>query len=189
MLRKGLRRVVALLFCILAVSVHAQTPPLQALRLNTFPNATNLALYLGIANGVFECRGIRLELEFTQNSEAQCEGLATGRFEIAYSALDNAVAMVELAKQAVIVVSGGDTGMMKLIVHPEIKMLNDRRGLHIVAGNSRQRVFPIANAVPIAGEAGPLIVIMNAEATQFDAIADARLHGWISEELLQLCVV
>ena len=68
-------------------------------------------------------------------------------------------------------------------------MLNDRRGLHIVAGNSRQRVFPIANAVPIAGEAGPLIVIMNAEATQFDAIADARLNGWISEELLQLCVV
>ena len=29
---------------------------------------------------------------------------------------------------------------------------------------------------------------MNAEATQFDAIADARLNGWISEELLQLCV-
>ena len=51
------------------------------------------------------------------------------------------------------------------------------------------RVFPIANAVPIAREAGARIVIMNAEATQFDEIADARLDGWISEELPQLCVV
>jgi NAD-dependent deacetylase len=50
------------------------------------------------------------------------------------------------------------------------------------------RVFPIANAVPIAREAGARIVIMNAEATQFDDIADARLDGWISEELPQLCV-
>ena len=51
------------------------------------------------------------------------------------------------------------------------------------------RVFPIANAVPIAREAGARIVIMNAEATQFDDIADARLDGWISEELPQLCVI
>ena len=50
------------------------------------------------------------------------------------------------------------------------------------------RVFPIANAVPIAREAGARIVIMNAEATQFDDIADARLDGWISEELPQLCM-
>ena len=51
------------------------------------------------------------------------------------------------------------------------------------------RVFPIANAVLIAREAGARIVIMNAEATQFDDIADARLDGWISEELPQLCVI
>ena len=51
------------------------------------------------------------------------------------------------------------------------------------------RVFPIANAVPIAREAGARIVIMNAEATQFDDIADARLDGLISEELPQVCAV
>lgn len=51
------------------------------------------------------------------------------------------------------------------------------------------RVFPIANAVPIAREAGARIVIMNAEATQFDDLADARLDGSISEELPQLCVI
>ncbi|NBR27037.1 MAG: NAD-dependent deacetylase [Betaproteobacteria bacterium] len=51
------------------------------------------------------------------------------------------------------------------------------------------RVFPIANAVPLAREAGARIVIMNAEATQFDDIADARLDGLISEELPQVCAV
>jgi len=51
------------------------------------------------------------------------------------------------------------------------------------------RVFPIANAVPIARDAGARIVIMNAEATQFDDIADARLDGLISEELPQVCAV
>lgn len=132
MLRMVLRRVVALVFCVFAAAVCAQTPPLQTLRLNTFPNATNLALYLGIANGVFERRGIRLELEFTQNSEAQRDGLATGRFELAYSAVDNAVAMVELARQDVIVVSGGDTSMMEFMVHPEIKTLDDMRGRTLV---------------------------------------------------------
>jgi NAD-dependent deacetylase len=51
------------------------------------------------------------------------------------------------------------------------------------------RVFPIANAVPLAREAGARIVIMNAEVTQFDDIADARLDGLISEELPQVCAV
>ena len=51
------------------------------------------------------------------------------------------------------------------------------------------RVFPIANAVPIAQRAGARIIIMNAEPTQFDDIADARLDGLISEELPQVCTV
>jgi NAD-dependent deacetylase len=49
------------------------------------------------------------------------------------------------------------------------------------------RVFPIANAVPLAREAGARIIIMNAEPTQFDEFAAARLDGLISEELPQVC--
>ncbi len=51
------------------------------------------------------------------------------------------------------------------------------------------RVFPIANAVPVAHKAGARIIIMNAEATQFDDIADARLDGLISEVLPRVCAV
>ena len=134
MSRKVLHRVFAAVFVLMAAAATTglAAQPLQTLRLNTFPNATNLALYIGIANGVFERRGIKLELEFTQNSEAQRDGLASGRFDIAYSAVDNAVAMVELAKQDVIVVSGGDTSMMEFMVHPDIRTLADMRGRTLV---------------------------------------------------------
>src|SRR4051812_17382684 len=53
-------------------------------------------------------------------------------------------------------------------------------------GTSLQ-VFPIANAVPIAQRAGARIVIMNAEPTQFDDIADVKLEGLIGEDLPRIC--
>ena len=44
-------------------------------------------------------------------------------------------------------------------------------------------VYPIASMVPIAREAGARIVIVNGEATEMDAVADAVLRGSISEIL------
>ena len=54
--------------------------------------------------------------------------------------------------------------------------------LLLAVGTSLQ-VFPVAHAVPVARSAGAAIVIMNAQPTQFDAIADAVLDGSISEVL------
>jgi NAD-dependent deacetylase len=53
-------------------------------------------------------------------------------------------------------------------------------------GTSLQ-VYPVAHAVPYAKSAGARVVIMNAQPTPFDAIADAVLNGPISEVLPQLC--
>jgi NAD-dependent deacetylase len=44
-------------------------------------------------------------------------------------------------------------------------------------------VFPIASVVPIAKRAGARIVIVNAEPTEMDELADAVLRGSISEIL------
>ena len=57
----------------------------------------------------------------------------------------------------------------------------------LFAIGSSLQVFPIANAVPIAQAAGARIVIMNAEATQFDDIADVKLSGLIGEDLPRIC--
>ena len=57
----------------------------------------------------------------------------------------------------------------------------------LFAIGSSLQVFPIANAVPIAQAAGARIVIMNAEPTQFDDIADVKLSGLIGEDLPRIC--
>jgi len=58
--------------------------------------------------------------------------------------------------------------------------------LLLTVGTSLQ-VFPIAGAVPVAKKTGARIVILNAQPTQFDAIADAVLDGHISETLPLVC--
>ena len=53
-------------------------------------------------------------------------------------------------------------------------------------GTSLQ-VYPVASAVPYAKSAGARVVIMNAQPTPFDGIADAVLSGSISEVLPRVC--
>jgi len=114
----------------LVAGVSAQG--LALVRVNSFPTASYSPLFVGIANGVFEKRGVRVDLQFTPNSQAQRDGLAAGAFEIAYAAVDNAVAMVEMAHQDVIIVTGGDTGMNEFMVRPEINSIGDIRGKTVI---------------------------------------------------------
>ena len=104
--------------CVVAGSVGAAEPAL--LRVNVFPGAQNLPLYVGLSQGIFERRGLKVDLQFTPNSQDQRSGLATGKFEIAHAAVDNAVAMVELAQQDVIIVMGGDSSMNEFFVQADV---------------------------------------------------------------------
>jgi NAD-dependent deacetylase len=52
-----------------------------------------------------------------------------------------------------------------------------------LAVGSSLAVYPAASLVPIAKQAGARVVIVNGEATPYDAMADAALHGPISEVL------
>jgi NAD-dependent deacetylase len=58
--------------------------------------------------------------------------------------------------------------------------------LLLAVGTSLQ-VYPIAGAVPAAQSAGARIVIVNAEPTPFDDMADAVLRGRIGEVLPAIC--
>jgi NAD-dependent deacetylase len=53
----------------------------------------------------------------------------------------------------------------------------------LLAVGSTLQVYPVANVVPVAKQAGARVVIVNAEPTQFDMLADAVLAGQISEIL------
>jgi NAD-dependent deacetylase len=56
-----------------------------------------------------------------------------------------------------------------------------------LAIGSTLQVYPVAGAVPLARGAGARIVIINAEPTQFDDIADAVFREPISQVLPQIC--
>ena len=102
------------------------------LRVNVFRSATNIPIYMAEEKGAFAKRNVRLELQFTPNSSEQRAGLAAGRSDIAHTAADNSVAMVEVAKVDTVIVGGGDSGLLELFVRPEIKSLADVKGKAMV---------------------------------------------------------
>lgn len=57
----------------------------------------------------------------------------------------------------------------------------------LLAVGSTLQVYPVAGAVPLAKQAGAKLVILNAQATQFDDLADAVLNTSIGEALPFLC--
>jgi ABC-type nitrate/sulfonate/bicarbonate transport system substrate-binding protein len=93
---------------------------------------SNLMQFAAQSQGFFAQRGLAVELINTPNSTEQRNGLAEGRFHIAHSAADNAVAMVETAKADVILFMGGNNGMNSLFVRPEIGGYEDIRGKTVV---------------------------------------------------------
>ena len=101
------------------------------LRVNIFNTSSNLPLLAAVANGFFARRGLSIEIQNTPNSHEQRAGLASGKFDIAHAAVDNAVAMIEAgtkeANDAVIVL-GGDAGMNDFMVRAEIHSMEDLRG-------------------------------------------------------------
>src|SRR6266404_9152122 len=112
-----------LFFCLCSIAA-AQTP----LKVKMFPGAQALPALAAQSQGLFERHGLKVEILFTANSDEQRAGLAKGEFEIAQAAVDNAVAMVELAKEDVVIVTGGDSSMNELIVQPDVRTFADLKG-------------------------------------------------------------
>src|SRR5262245_20713303 len=115
-----------------AVSGSARAADPVTLRINAFPNAKALPLHAGIATGIFERRGFKIDLELTEGSRPQREGLASGKTHVAHSAVDNALAMIEVAREDVVIVSGGDSGMNEFFVQGSINGFTDLRGRTLV---------------------------------------------------------
>jgi ABC-type nitrate/sulfonate/bicarbonate transport system substrate-binding protein len=115
----------------LAASSATAAEP-TVVRVNAFPTARSLPFYAGFAKGIFARHGLQVEIVYTENSERQRAGLAEGKSDIVHSALDNAVAMIEIGKQDVVIVAGGDSGTNEFYVQPEIKSLADMRGRVLV---------------------------------------------------------
>jgi ABC-type nitrate/sulfonate/bicarbonate transport system substrate-binding protein len=118
-----------------AGAVGGRPPPAQAataLKVVSFPGLSNLSIYAAQSQGLFAKYQLAVELAYTPNSQSQRDGLAQGSSQIIHTAADNAVAMVELAKQDAVIVAGGDNGFNRIFAQPDIKALADLRGKTVV---------------------------------------------------------
>jgi ABC-type nitrate/sulfonate/bicarbonate transport system substrate-binding protein len=116
------------LAAVLAAAAGLAAAQETVLRVNVFPGAQNLPIFIGLERGLFGKHGLKVELQNTPSSQEQRTGLAEGKFEIAHGGVDNAVAMVEMAGRDVIIVMGGDASMNEFMVRPEIGGFADFRG-------------------------------------------------------------
>ena len=57
----------------------------------------------------------------------------------------------------------------------------------VLAIGTSLSVYPVANAVPLAKSAGASVIILNAQPTAMDQLADVALRGAIGELLPELC--
>ena len=109
-------------------AAQAQTP----LKVMVFPGLSNFSIFAAQHKNLFAKHGLAIELLNTPNSDVLREGLAKGDHQIAHAAVDNAVAMAELAKADIAIVSGGDNGFNRIFVQPEIGSYADLRGKPVV---------------------------------------------------------
>src|SRR5262249_20560855 len=130
--RSMLRRfeiLILTLVLILGLALAGTAAPAQDLLVvNASPQAKTLPLHAGIGKGIFRARGLAVDLQLTENSRSQRDGLAAGQFDVVHSAVDNALAMVEIGKRDVVIVAGGDSGMNEFYVQPEVQSFADMRG-------------------------------------------------------------
>ena len=112
-------------------SAFAQTPSAQKIKVLTLLGRP-LQFVVADRQGIFAKYGVAVETENLPNSDVLRVNLAAGRGDLAYLAVDNAVAMVELAHQDVIIVMGGEGSQNELMTQPEIKAIKDLMGKTLI---------------------------------------------------------
>lgn len=123
----------AALACAAPRAAGAQAP--VTLRAIFFPSADVLPWWVGIEQGFFARNGVNVTLTPTPGSVYQFQHLSSGDFELALTAIDNAIAYDEGQGQAplpkpadFVTFLGCDDGFLRLYAAPGIKTYADLRG-------------------------------------------------------------
>jgi ABC-type nitrate/sulfonate/bicarbonate transport system substrate-binding protein len=120
------------LACAAMFGPTSSAPAQTHLKVMVFPGLSNFSIFAAQHKNLFAKHGLAVEVLNTPNSDVLRNGLAKGDHQIAHAAVDNAVAMVELAKADVAIVTGGDNGFNHIFVQPEINAYADLRGKTVV---------------------------------------------------------
>lgn len=121
----------ALVAIFLIATANAQESPKTKIKVLTLLGRP-LQFVAADKQGIFAKYGVEVENENLPNSDVLRANLAAGKGDLAYLAVDNAVAMVELTHQDVIIVMGGEGSQNELMAQPEIKSIKDLRGKTLI---------------------------------------------------------
>lgn len=129
---------------------------MSEIKICAYPTAKSLPLHVGRERGIFERFGVSVVVQFTDNSRAQRDSLASGASDVVHLAVDNALSMVDEDGQDIVIVTGGDSGMNELFVQPGISSISDLRGKNLVVdapdtAYALQAIRILANHGLIAG--------------------------------------
>ena len=130
---RSMRMLMTVMLAVAAMFASISAAAAQTkLKVMVFPGLSNLPIFAAQHKDLFAKQGLAIELLNTPNSDVLRNGLAKGDHQIAHAAVDNAVAIVELAKADVVIVTGGDNGFNRIFVQPEINGYADLRGKAVV---------------------------------------------------------
>jgi ABC-type nitrate/sulfonate/bicarbonate transport system substrate-binding protein len=116
---------------LLPIAAHAQTPTPQQIHVLTLLGRP-IQFVVADKRGLFAKYGVEVLNDNKKSSDELRADLAAGKGDVAYLAVDNAVAMVELAHQDVVIVMGGEGSQNELIAQKDIKSIADLRGKTLI---------------------------------------------------------
>ena len=102
------------------------------LTIMVFQGMQNLPIFAAQSKGFLAKRGLAIDVKIAPTSEEMRAGLADGRWQIIHAAVDNGVAMAEVAKVDIAIISGGDNSFNHFIAQPDINSFADLRGKTVI---------------------------------------------------------
>ena len=102
------------------------------LTIMVFQGMQNLPIFAMQSQGFLQKRGLSIDVKIAPSSEVMRAGLADGKWQIIHTAVDNGVAMAEVAKADIVIVSGGDNSFNHVIAQSDIASLKDLRGKTVI---------------------------------------------------------
>ena len=126
-MRGGCLSIGLLLFSSAVMMRPCPAQNLQTIRVSCLP-AVPLPITVAQMHGTFAKYGITVQAKVAPNSSELREDIADGRADIAHSAVDNDVALVEAGAADVVIVMGGEGSTNEVMAQPEVHSISALRG-------------------------------------------------------------
>lgn len=120
------------LAAIMATTLTSPSLAQDAIKVMVFPGLQNIPIFAAQAKDMFEKRKLSVEVLPAPSSDILRGGLIKNDHQIVHGAVDNALAMAEVAKADIAVLMGGDSGWNHIFTQADTPSIKDLRGKTVI---------------------------------------------------------